>query len=215
MARLLVVFLKILKVKEEASKVLRKNGETRCWQYFGENLRRWLSRSQFILLQIDGLQLTATNIIWIITWERDAKRGTSKESMIESYEMMNSVFEWFNTIEMKKFVVRGMFLQKMISPIEWQNRNIFDTNKLVDLSQEVCRPRTIEKSFWLQPSVVYIKPFTPRIWRTKTQAYALLDVSGRQPSSSCSSTWWQWSGSWLSPQNSKKVNERGCMQRLW
>ena len=29
-ARLLVVFLKIQKVKEEASKVLGKNGETRC-----------------------------------------------------------------------------------------------------------------------------------------------------------------------------------------
>ena len=41
MARLLVVFLKKnLKVKEEASKVLGKNGETRCLQYFGENLRR-------------------------------------------------------------------------------------------------------------------------------------------------------------------------------
>ena len=30
MARLLVVFLKIQKVKKEASKVLGKNGETRC-----------------------------------------------------------------------------------------------------------------------------------------------------------------------------------------
>ena len=30
LARFLVVFLKIQKVKEEASKVLGKNGETRC-----------------------------------------------------------------------------------------------------------------------------------------------------------------------------------------
>ena len=30
MARLMVVFLKIQKVKEEASKVMGKNGETRC-----------------------------------------------------------------------------------------------------------------------------------------------------------------------------------------
>ena len=51
--------LKIQKVKEEASKVLGKNGETRCLQYFGENLRRWLSGIQFILLQLDRLQLTA------------------------------------------------------------------------------------------------------------------------------------------------------------
>ena len=59
MVRLLVVFLKIQNVKEEASKVLGKNGETRCLQYFGENLRRWLSRIPLILLQIDRLQLTA------------------------------------------------------------------------------------------------------------------------------------------------------------
>ena len=51
--------LNIQKVKEEASKVLGKNGETRCLQYFSENLRRWLSRIQLILLQIDRLQLTA------------------------------------------------------------------------------------------------------------------------------------------------------------
>ena len=35
--------LHIQKVKEEASKVLGENGETRCLQYFDENLRRWLS----------------------------------------------------------------------------------------------------------------------------------------------------------------------------
>ena len=35
------------------------NGETRCWQYFGKDLRRWLSRIQFILLQMDRLQVTS------------------------------------------------------------------------------------------------------------------------------------------------------------
>ena len=49
--------------------------------------------------------------------------------------------------------------------------------KLVDLSHLVWKHwRTIEKTFWLQPSVVYIKPFTPRSWRTTTQAHALLEV---------------------------------------
>ena len=56
MARLLMVFSKIM---EEASKLLGMNGETRCSQYFRENFRRWMSRIQFILLQIDRLQLTA------------------------------------------------------------------------------------------------------------------------------------------------------------
>ena len=50
--------------------------------------------------------------------------------------------------------------------------------KLVDLSQKVWRPRTIEITFWLQSSVVYIKPFTPRIWRTTTQTANLVEVPG-------------------------------------
>ena len=35
------------------------------------------------------------NIIWPIIWKRDAKRGTSKESMIGSCEIMFSVNGWF------------------------------------------------------------------------------------------------------------------------
>ena len=45
--------------KDEASKGLWLIGATRHLQNFGENLRRWLSRIQFILLHIDRLQLTA------------------------------------------------------------------------------------------------------------------------------------------------------------
>ena len=49
--------------------------------------------------------------------------------------------------------------------------------KLVDLSQKVRKwYPTSEKTFWLQPSVVYIKPFTPRSWRTTTQTHAILEV---------------------------------------
>ena len=34
--------------------------------------------------------------------------------MTDSYEIMNSVSEWLNIIEMKKFVDDGMFLQMKI-----------------------------------------------------------------------------------------------------
>ena len=51
----------------------------------------------------------------------------------------------------------------------------------MDLSQEVWKHWTIEKSFRLQRSVVYSKPFTTRIWRTTTQAHALLEVPGTAP----------------------------------
>ena len=72
----------------------------------------------------------------------------------------------------------GRSCRTRFSPIECQNQNIFIyTHKLVDLSQEVWKHwRTIEKTFWLRPSVVYTKPFTPRIWRTTTQDHAVLEV---------------------------------------
>ena len=50
----------------------------------------------------------------IPNWRRNAKRKSSKESVIDSYEIMNSVSEWLNTIEIKKFVDDGMFLQMKI-----------------------------------------------------------------------------------------------------
>ena len=50
--------------------------------------------------------------------------------MIVSYEIMFSVNGCSKTIEMKMFVVNGTFLQKKITPIEYQNQNIFTTGKI-------------------------------------------------------------------------------------
>ena len=75
--------------------------------------------------------------------------------------------------------------------------------KWVDLSQEVWKYwRTIEKTFWLQPSVVYIKPFTPRIWRTTTQAHAILEVPATATIIEFFLHWLQWSGSSNCPSSS-------------
>ena len=84
--------------------------------------------------------------------------------------------------------------------------------KLVDLSQYVWKHwRTIEKTFWLQPSVVHTEPFSPRNWRTTTQApVPYWKYQQRQSSSSSSSTWWQWSGSWWS---SWEFKESQCPSR--
>ena len=51
--------------------------------------------------------------------------------------------------------------------------------ELVDYSQQVWKNWTIEKAFWLQPSVVYTKPFTPRILRTTNQVDALPEVPAK------------------------------------
>ena len=47
--------------------------------------------------------------------------------MTDSYEIMNSVFEWLNIIEMKKFVENGMLLRMNIIPTIWQNKNTSTT----------------------------------------------------------------------------------------
>ena len=98
--------------------------------------------------------------------------------MTDSCEIMFSVDEWLKTVEMKKFVVHGMFLQMKITLIICHKNNTSTTGtKLVAPSQQVGRWHpTIEKTFWLQTSVVYIRTFTPRSWRTTTQANAILEV---------------------------------------
>ena len=56
-------------------------------------------------------------------------------TMIDSYEIMNSVFEWLNIIEMKKFVVDGMLLRMKITLIIWQNKNTSTTRTNGDFIQ--------------------------------------------------------------------------------
>ena len=126
-----------------------------------------------------------------------------KRSTIVSCEILIFAKPCPNMIEMKKFVSNGTILQNKIQ------------TKLVDLSQEVWEHWTIEKSFWLQPSVVYIKPFTSRIWRndhsdrcrigstrngTRHRVPPPVGGNGVDPGDL--------------PKNSKKVDERGRMQRF-
>ena len=64
---------------------------------------------------------TTENIIGpTIFFKEMQKKGTTKESMIDSCEIMFSVIGWVNTIDMKKFVVHGTFLQNKITPTECQ-----------------------------------------------------------------------------------------------
>ena len=117
------------------------------------------------------------DIIWPITWKRDAKRGATKESMIDSCEIMFSASEWFNTVEMKKFVVHGMFLQNNITPIICQKQNSSTTGKIggsLSISRETT-PNQWE-TFLFQTSVVYLRTFTPRSWRRPTRARSFLEV---------------------------------------
>ena len=65
------------------------------------------------------------------------KRWTAKESMTDSCEIISSVGEKLKTVEMKKFVVHGTFLQMKITPTYVRRRILLLQEQLVDLSQQV------------------------------------------------------------------------------
>ena len=102
--------------------------------------------------------------------KRDASRSILKGSTIASWKILNFVHPSSNMIEMKKFVSKWTILRTRISLITWQNQKISIQTELVHLSQQFWK-------HWTKRSVVYIKPSTPRIWRTTTQAHAILEVS--------------------------------------
>ena len=100
--------------------------------------------------------------------------------MTDSYKIKNSVLEWLNIIEMKKFVDDVMFLRMKMTLTIWQHNN------------------TIEKRFWFQEALSTLErlhqedegeQFAPTpYWKNKQWKSA----------SSSSSTWWEWQDSWWS-----------------
>ena len=72
-----------------------------------------------------GKSRETKNIIWLTSWRTTAKRDSSKEFITDSYEIMNSVFEWLNIIEMKKFVDDGRLLRMKITLTMWQKKNTY------------------------------------------------------------------------------------------
>ena len=123
---------------------------------------------------------------------------------------------WSRTNEMKMFVVHGTLLQNKFTPIEFQNQNVFTTFKLGgSLSQQVGkRYRTSEKVFWHQPSVVYIKPCTPRSFRTTTRAHTPLEVQGMGTGIEFFLSWWQCRNIGGLPKNSKRVKKEVASRGL-
>ena len=58
-----------------------------------------------------------------------------RKFMTDSCEMTLPVYEWLKTIEMKKFVDDGMFMQMKITPIRCQKKNTSTTRTIVGFSQ--------------------------------------------------------------------------------
>ena len=78
-------FLIIQKVKKEVSQVLSERGDS-FLAVFGKNLRRWLSRIQFILLQMDRFQLTT-----VYCNRRDEGTTTSQMTRFRDGKVCNNL----------------------------------------------------------------------------------------------------------------------------
>ena len=63
------------------------------------------------------------NTIRLISWRKDARKSSSRASMIDSYEIQNSVIEWLKIIETKNFAENGMLLRMKIIPTIWPHKN--------------------------------------------------------------------------------------------
>ena len=91
--------------------------------------------------------------------------------------MTFSVDEWLKTIEMKRFVEHGMFLQMKTTPIICHKKNT-STTGTIGGSISISRAMTPNhwETFWFQTSVVYIEAFSPRSWRGTNRTRSLLEV---------------------------------------
>ena len=119
------------------------------------------------------------NIIWSIIRKRDASKEDSQGSMIVSCEIMffrkrmldhdrngDVCLNWDDLAEQD-------FTCRMSEPEYFHYRQ----NWWISLNKSGDTGGTLtNRSDFKQPSVVYTEPLTPRIWRTTTQAHALLEV---------------------------------------
>ena len=187
------------------------------WTYF--LFQSMSSRREDLTATDMGESQETKNIIWLTNWKRNAKRWSSKESMTDSYEIMNSVCEWLNMIEMKKFVDDGCSCRwGSHSPFDharilfykskwWLHSNNQGSDSMSELLQEQkvasfkkARFNTIplrKRSDFKQALSTLERlhqeageePFVP------TYSYKHKQW---QSASSSSSTWWKWQDSWCS-----------------
>ena len=89
-----------------------KNSSVIRWTFF--QFRSTSSRKDD-LMDIDMVKSRETrNTIRLTRWRKDARKSISEETMIDWYEIQNSVFEWLKIIETKTFVDDGMLLRMKI-----------------------------------------------------------------------------------------------------
>ena len=143
---------------------------------FSQFRTMWLRRDDLMATDMGKLH-NKENIMLPIIWKSDASRDVLKGSTIAFWTILIFVHLSSSMIELKRSVSRWTSLRKIFLPSYDASRRFSIQKELVDFSKKFWKIQTNERSFWLQRYVVHIKPSTPRIWRTTTEASAILDVS--------------------------------------
>ena len=141
-------------------------------------------REDFTATDMGNFQDTE-NIIWPITWKTEMhKEGFQKESMTDSCEIIFSLGEWLKTVEMKKFVVHGTFLQIKITPIICKKKNTFyyKNNWWIFLNKSGNDTQPLRERSDFKQALSTLKTFTSRSWRRPTRAHSLLEVQTMETS---------------------------------
>ena len=120
------------------------------------------------------------NTIWPIICKRDASEENSQGSTIVSCEIMFSRERMLennrddDVCRKRDDLAEEDHTYRMVRI----RREYFHykQNWWISLNKSGNTTEPMRKRFWLQPSVVYIEPFTPRSWRTTTQAHTPLEV---------------------------------------
>ena len=149
------------------------------------------------------------NIIWLTNWRRNAKRKGSKESMTDSYEIMNSVSEWLNIIEMKKFVDDGMFLQMKVTLITCQKKKTSTTRTKwwLHLNKSGSDTLPLRKRSDFKLALYTLERLHQEAGEKPSVPTYSYKEKQLQSASSSSSTWWKWQDSWWSSWNSEVKEE--------
>ena len=172
-----------------------------------------------------GESQETNNFIWLTNYWRNAKRDSSKESMTDSHEIMNSVFEWLNIIEMKKFLDDGMLLRMKITLTIWHNKNtsIARTNGGFIQISKVPRVCPLRQRSDFRQALSALQRLQQAGEEPHVPIYSFQHKQWQLAQSS-SSTWWNWQGtcSLLTIQKVKKevsqvLNKRGnpLFTELW
>ena len=145
-----------------------------------------------------GKSRETRNSIRPISWRSSARRSSSRASIIDSYEIQNSVNEWLKIIETKNFAEKGMLLRMKIILTIWPQKNtrftrvtggIIRTSKVPIL----CERRTDLTSKKALSTLQQLKQEEEGAFQRPTNS------DRNQHCAQNSSSWWNWQGSWWTP----------------